>query len=70
MKQKVLQWDGLDLVSPNSFGRCLRADKVLVAFKHVLKGARLPERRLQPISTQLIYTPGQCRSCLATLDST
>ena len=49
LKLRALQWDNLDLVFPNALGRYLRADKVLMAFKRVLKSAGLPERRLHDL---------------------
>jgi integrase len=44
-----VQWENHDLVFPNSSGRYLRADKVLRAFKAVLRSAGLPERRLHDL---------------------
>ena len=49
LKLRALEWEDLNLVFPNSFGRYLRADKVLVAFKRVLRGAGLPEKRLHDL---------------------
>ena len=49
LKLRAAQWNNLHLVFPNSAGRYLRADKVLVAFKRVLKSAGLPERRLHDL---------------------
>ncbi len=49
LKIRAAHWDNLDLVFPNSAGQYLRADKVLVAFKRVLKSAGLPERRLHDL---------------------
>jgi integrase len=49
MKLRALQWTNLDLVFPNALGGPLRADKVLLAFKRVLKSAGLPERRLHDL---------------------
>jgi integrase len=49
MKLRALQWNDLDLVFPNTLGRPLRADKVLLAFKRVLKTAGLPQRRLHDL---------------------
>jgi integrase len=49
LKLRAAQWHELDLVFPNSRGRPLRADKVLLEFKRVLKAAGLPERRLHDL---------------------
>jgi len=49
LKLRTLKWDDLDLVFPNSRGRYLRADKVLLEFKRVLNAAGLPERRLHDL---------------------
>jgi integrase len=49
MRLRAVQWDDLNLVFPNVLGRPMRADKVLVSFKRVLKRAGLPERRLHDL---------------------
>jgi integrase len=49
LRLKAVQWEKLDLVFPNTWGRYLRADKVLRAFKAVLMSAGLPERRLHDL---------------------
>jgi integrase len=49
LKLRAEQWHDLDLVFPNSRGRPLRADNVLLAFKRVLKSAGLPDRRLHDL---------------------
>jgi integrase len=49
LKLQALEWADLNLVFTNSSGRYLRADKVLVAFKRVLRGAGLPEKRMHDL---------------------
>ena len=49
LRLRAVKWQELDLVFPNTWGRYLRADKVLVAFKKVLRSAGLPQRRLHDL---------------------
>jgi integrase-like protein len=49
LRLRALKWQELDLVFPNTWGRYLRADKVLVAFKRVLRSAGLPQHRLHDL---------------------
>jgi integrase len=46
LRLRAIKWQELNLVFPNTWGRYLRADKVLVAFKRVLRSAGLPQHRL------------------------
>jgi hypothetical protein len=76
LKLRALEWEDLNLVFPNSFGRYLRADKVLVAFKRCVELAcprsdctifGIPTR---PTCTPLMSTLVPSKSCSAIRDWT